>query len=62
MNINDLPDILTAKAIARFLQISLRKAYDLMDVNPNDGGLPCKRIGNCKRVLKAGLIKWLESY
>ncbi len=61
MHLNDLPDILTAKAIANFLQISLRKAYDLMDIQPNAGGLPCKRIGKCKRVLKSDLIKWLEA-
>jgi len=57
--IEDLPDVITAEVLAPFLSLSKRRVYELMDINPIAGGIPCLRIGRSKRVLKVNLIKWL---
>ncbi len=56
-----LPDVLTAGMISKFLNLSQRRVYELMDLNPNHGGIKCLRIGRSKRVLKTDLILWIES-
>lgn len=58
--IEELPDVLTADVLAPFLSLSKRRVYELMDINPIAGGIPCLRIGRSKRVLKTDLINWLE--
>jgi excisionase family DNA binding protein len=56
MHIEDLPDVLTAEMISKYLSLSKRRIYELMEET-----LPCIKIGRSKRVLKADLIEWLES-
>lgn len=48
-----LPDILTAKHISEFLDISRRRVYELFKVDVEHGGIPCFNIGtSTKRVDK----------
>lgn len=59
--LEDLPDVLTAEVLSNFLSLSRRRVYELMDINPCAGGIPCLKIGRSKRVLKSDLIIWLEN-
>lgn len=59
-HIDQLPDILTAAHIARYVQISKWRVYELMKISPEAGGIPTKCFGRTKRVLKSDLVKWLE--
>lgn len=61
MKFDELPDILTAAILAKYLSLSKRRVYELMDIIPEAGGMPCVRIGRSKRVLKADLNEWLEN-
>ena len=61
MQLEELPDILTAAILAKFLSLSKRRVYELMDIAPSAGGMSCIRIGRSKRVLKADFIEWLSS-
>ncbi len=58
--LEDLPDIMTAEMLSQFLGLSKRRIYELMDLNKEAGGLPCLRIGRCKRTLKTDLINWIN--
>ncbi|NYB72523.1 helix-turn-helix domain-containing protein [Sedimentibacter hydroxybenzoicus DSM 7310] len=58
---NELPDILTADILSEFLSLSKRRVYELMDINPEYGGIKCLRIGRNKRVLKTDLEEWMSS-
>lgn len=60
MKLEDLPDVLTAEILSKFLSLSKRRVYELMDLNDDAGGIPCLRIGRSKRVLKTDLLAWLE--
>lgn len=57
--LDDLPDVMTAEVLAGFLGISRRRAYELMDIKVEAGGIPCFRLGRNKRVLKIKLAEWL---
>lgn len=61
MKFEELPDLLTAKDISKFLNISKGKAYELMRISAGAGGIPCIKIGRNVRVLKSDLIDWLKS-
>ncbi len=56
---DELPDVITAEVLSNFLSLSRRRVYELMDINPCAGGIPCLRIGRSKRVLKTDLENWL---
>lgn len=56
MHIEELPDVLTAEMISKYLSLSKRRIYELMEET-----LPCIKIGRSKRVLKADLMAWLEN-
>lgn len=58
--LSELPDVLTADILAPFLSLSKRRVYELMDINPEHGGIKCLRIGRSKRVLKSDLEKWIR--
>ena len=58
---DDLPEILTAKHIAAYLGLSLRRVYELFQINLKSGGIPSFNIGNSKRVEKKDFIKWIEA-
>lgn len=58
--LDDLPDIITADILANFLHLSKRRVYELMDINPEYGGIPKVQIGRSKRVFKPDFIKWLD--
>jgi len=58
---NDLPEILTAKHIAIYLGLSLRRVYELFQTNQKSGGIPSFNIGNSKRVEKKDFVKWIEA-
>lgn len=58
---NDLPEILTAKHIAAYLGLSLRRVYELFQTNQKSGGIPNFDIGSSKRVEKKDFILWIEA-
>lgn len=58
---NELPEILTAQHIAKYLGISRRRVYELFQINPQEGGIPNFDIGFSKRVEKNDLISWIQS-
>lgn len=58
---SDLPNILTAKDIARYLRLAPNTVYGLMDVKPEHGGIPCFSVGKSRRVERADFEKWLRS-
>ena len=60
MHIEDLPDILTAKQISMYLSISLRRVYELMQISPKIGGIPCFETGKSKRVTRIDFVKWID--
>lgn len=60
MKLEDLPDVLTAEILSKFLSLSKRRVYELMELKDDAGGIPCLRIGRSKRVLKTDLLAWLE--
>lgn len=51
-----LPDILTAKQVADYLQINERTVRNLVA----RGELPGKKVGSSVRIIKAKLFKYLE--
>jgi len=57
---DNLPEILTAKHIAMYLGLSLRRVYELFQTNQKSGGIPNFNIGNSKRVEKKDFILWIE--
>jgi|LGVF01.2.fsa_nt_gb hypothetical protein len=59
-NLEQLPDILTAEVIAKYVHISKWRVYELMKISPEAGGIPTKCFGRTKRVLKSDLVRWLE--
>lgn len=60
MKLEDLPDVMTAEVLSKFLSLSKRRVYELMDLKEDAGGIPCIKIGRSKRVLKTDLIAWLQ--
>ena len=59
MEMNDLPEILTAQLIANYLGISRRRVYELFQIVPNAGGIPNFEIGLSKRVEKEDFLRWI---
>lgn len=57
----NLPDVLTAGQIADYLSVSRQAVYELLQINPEYGGIPNFAIGKSKRVEKRDFIKWIES-
>lgn len=53
----ELPEVLKAKDVSDFLNVSSRYAYEIMERND----FPTIRIGRSKRVLKEDFFKWLNS-
>jgi hypothetical protein len=58
--INDYPEIMTAAHISEYLHISRRRVYELFNLSPSHGGIPCITIGASKRVKKSSFIGWLN--
>ncbi|MFS1511849.1 DNA-binding protein [Chengkuizengella sp. SCS-71B] len=54
----NLPQILTAKQIKEILQISERRAYEIMELR----SFPLIRIGRSKRVSKDSFFSWLYEH
>lgn len=61
MTIQELPDIITATHIARYLAISRGKVYELLKQIPSAGGIPNFAVGTSRRVTKTDFIDWIES-
>lgn len=55
-----LPNSLTANEIHEFTNIKLRTVYDLMNTNPENGGIPVFRIGRSLYADKTEFITWWE--
>ncbi|WP_246310940.1 helix-turn-helix domain-containing protein [Paenibacillus xylanilyticus] len=53
-----LPNSLTANDIHAFTNIKLRTVYDLMNTNPENGGIPVFRIGRSLYSDKEEFITW----
>lgn len=51
-----LPSVLKPIDISKFLNVSTRYAYEIMDRKD----FPTIRIGRTKRVMKEDFIKWIE--
>lgn len=60
MQIENMPDILTAQNIADYLGISRRRVYELFQMKPEHGGIPNFDIGFSKRVRKQDFIEWID--
>ena len=56
----ELPEILTAKHIAEYLDISRRRVYELFQITPTAGGIPNFEIGLSKRVDRDDFLRWIE--
>lgn len=57
----ELPKILTAQDIAKYLRVSRGSVYELMKLNPSSGGIPSFDIGLSKRVERKDFLDWVES-
>ncbi|MGC9935237.1 helix-turn-helix domain-containing protein [Priestia aryabhattai] len=55
-----LPNILTAQHIAKYLGISRRRVYELLQMSEEAGGIRCFQIGSSKRVDKEDFLEWIE--
>lgn len=60
-SLEDYPEIMTAAHIAEYLQISRRRVYELFQIKPASGGIPCIAIGASKRVKKDSFVDWLNT-
>lgn len=60
MQIENMPDILTAQNIADYLGISRRRVYELFQMKPEHGGIPNFDIGLTKRVRKQDFVEWID--
>ncbi|WP_239672899.1 helix-turn-helix domain-containing protein [Mangrovibacillus cuniculi] len=58
---DDLPDVLTARHIAEFLELSRSTIYELFNEKEEHRGIPNFAIGSSKRVLKSDLREWISS-
>ena len=54
----NLPDVMDARQLAKVLRISKAGAYNLL----NSPDFPTLRIGGRKLVMKQDLLEWLRSY
>lgn len=52
----DLPNVLKPADVAKFLNVSTRYGYEIMERSD----FPTIRIGRTKRVMKDDFIKWIE--
>lgn len=59
--LEEYPEIMTAAHISDYLHISRRRVYELLQVSPSNGGIPCIEIGISKRVKKDSFVAWLKS-
>ena len=50
-----LPDVLTPKQVAEYLQLGRDKTYQML----KSGELPCARIGRTYRIQRRALDDWL---
>ncbi|MGM9571247.1 MAG: helix-turn-helix domain-containing protein [bacterium] len=57
----NLPEIMTAKDIAKTCQCSKNKVYELMKLSPEAGGIKSFGVGRCVRVCKLDFIQWIEA-
>lgn len=60
MSEQELPQILTAQHIAKYLGISRRRVYELLQMSEKAGGIRCFQIGLSKRVDKDDFFKWID--
>lgn len=56
-----LPDTISAKHIAKFLGISRRRVYELLQIHEDNGGIPNFSIGTSKRVEKSDFQQWITN-
>lgn len=59
-SLEQYPEIMTAANISDYLHISRRRVYELLQLPPANGGIPCIVIGITKRVRKDSFIDWLN--
>lgn len=60
VKLEDLPEIITASHISKYLGISNKTVYELFKTKPEFGGIPNFDIGNSKRVEKKDFIQWIQ--
>ena len=58
MTREDYPLILKAEHVAEILQISKRRAYEVMDYTD----FPLVRVGRSKRVGRDAFFRWIDSH
>ena len=56
----EYPEILTAHQIAKVLQLSRRRVYELLQMNPLCGGMKSFDIGRSVRVRKESFVLWIN--
>lgn len=60
-SLDELPEILTAQDIAKYLRISRGSVYELFKIRPEQGGIPNIAIGLSRRVEKKDFLNWIEA-
>lgn len=61
MGLAELPEILTAAHIAKYLQLSRTRVYEMCQWKESAGGIKCFKIGATIRVKKVDFERWLEN-
>lgn len=49
-------DVLTVPEAAKLLKISVATCYNWIHIE----GFPCVKVGNCRRILRALLLEWVN--
>ncbi len=61
----ELPEVLTTQQVAQYLNLSRRRIYEFIQLQPENGGLPSFKLGAGpkapRRVYKSDLLQWLEA-
>lgn len=60
MKMEDMPEIISASHISKYLHVSRNRIYELFQIKPEYGGIPCFTVGTQKRVLKSDFEKWID--
>lgn len=60
--LEDLPDVLTPQHVADYMGISRRRVYEYCQIPKEAGGLNSYTIGGSRKIDKADLIEWKDSF
>lgn len=61
-SLDDLPDILLAGDIAKFMKVSKQTVYEWFRRSPEHGGIPTLKNSRSRRCPKDVFVKWLAEH